>query len=96
MLKNLEIFMTTGQFTNKVKGLIRFTVWGFFSMCFLFVQNFFYHIYYKAKYKRQSGKKPFWQFIAFTLVTCNIGCLVSFWDQARDILPKIYQISQYS
>lgn len=88
--------MPNGRFTNKVKGLIRFTVWGFFSMCFLFVQNFFCHIYYNAKYKLQSGKKPFWRFIVFTLMTCNIGCVVSFWHQARDMLPKIYKISQYS
>jgi len=88
--------MTAGRFTNKVKGLVRFTVWGFFSMFFLFVQNFFCHIYYTAKHKLQSGKKPFWKFIFLTLVTFNIGCVVSFWKQARDMIPKIYYISQYS
>jgi len=88
--------MQNKSITNKPKGLIRFVVWGFFSMCFLFVQNFFYHIYYKGKYKLKDGKKQFFLFVILTIVTFNLGCLIHFWRQAKEMLPKIYKISQYS
>lgn len=88
--------MQNKSIPNKPKGLIRFVVWGFFSMCFLFVQNFFYHIYYKGKHKLKDGKKPFFLFILLTIVTFNLGCLIHFWRQAKEMLPKIYKISQYS
>lgn len=81
--------------TSKSKGFIRFAFWGFFSMCFLFVQTFFYHIYYKGKYKLKKSKTQLFIFIVFTIVTFNIVCLVHFWKQAKEILPKIYRISQY-
>lgn len=88
--------MSSQKNINKLKGLIRFTVWGFFSMSFLFVLNFVQHIYYNAKYKLKNGKKPFWTFIILTIITCNIACVVSFWRQAKEMVPKIYRISQYS
>lgn len=91
----MEKIMQKNSVSNKFKGLIRFTVWGFFAMCFLFVQNFFYHIYYTAKYKHTQGKAYFWKYIGLTVITCNIACIFSFWDQAKVMVPKIYRISQY-
>lgn len=83
------------KFIRKSKGFIRFAFWGFFSMCLLFVQTFFYHIYYKCKYKLQESKTQLFIFIVFTVVTLNLACLIHFWRQAKEMLPKIYRISQY-
>lgn len=83
------------KFISKSKGFIRFAFWGFFSMCFLFVQNFFQHIYYKGKYKLKESKTQLFVFIVFTVVTFNLACLVHFWRQAKEMLPKIYRLSQY-
>lgn len=83
------------KFISKSKGFIRFAFWGFFSMCFLFVQNFFQHIYYKGKYKLKESKTQLFIFVVFTVVTFNLACLVHFWRQAKEMLPKIYHISQY-
>lgn len=79
--------------THKPKNLVRFIFWGFLAIIFLFVQNFFYHIYYNGKHKFKQGKAPFWKFVGFTIVTLNLACLGSFWDQAKDMVPKIYHIS---
>lgn len=83
------------KFIRKSKCFIRFAFWGFVSMCFLFIQNFFYHIYYKGKYKLKESKTQFFIFVLVTMLTLNLACLVHFWRQAKEILPKIYRISQY-
>ena len=83
------------KFISKSKSFILFAFWGFFSMCFLFVQTFFYHIYYNGKYKLKESKTQLFIFILFTVVTLNLACLIHFWRQAKEMLPKIYQISKY-
>lgn len=79
--------------THQPKNILRFVFWGGCAMIFLFVQNFFYHIYYNGKYKMKQGRGPFLKFVILTIVTFNLACLCSFWDQAKDRLPKIYYIS---